>query len=115
MIGLREPIGDAPCPGQETPHKIGSRISRFGALGEQFFSSEAFRDQARRQPHAFTRHRKGGVIGVLSIIRNMVRKTTQGELDDDLARVLPGGEPMPYTKQSFAEARQNLRPEAFVL
>ena len=115
MICLRAPIGEAPCPGPDTSHKSGSRIARFGALVEQFLSNEAFRDQARRYPHALTRHRKVGLIGVLSIILNMVRKTTQVELDDYRERILPGGETMTYTKQSFAEARQNLRPEAFVL
>ena len=79
MICLRKPIEDAASPSPETPHKIGSRISRFGALVEQLLSSAAFRDQVRRQPQVFTRHRKVGLIGVLSIILNMVRKTTPVE------------------------------------
>ena len=56
-----------------------------------------------------------GFVGVVSIILNMVRRTTQVEWSEYLERIHPGGEAMMYTKQSFAETRQNLRPEAFTL
>lgn len=49
-----------------------------------------------------------GFVGVLSIIPNMVRKCTQVQWDDLLERVHPGGDALIYTKQSFAEALQNL-------
>ncbi len=81
----------------------------------KYLHSEEFRDQARQRLQAFTRQRKVGFVGVVSIILNMVRKTTQVELNEYLERIHPNGETMMYTKQSFAEARQNLRPEAFTL
>lgn len=65
------------------------------------------------RPTAFTRHRKLDLVGVVSIILNMVRRSTQLEWDDYLRQTFPEHPNMTYTKQSFAEARQNLRPEAF--
>lgn len=77
------------------------------------FQSTDFADRARKRPSAFQRRRKVGLVGVASIILNRVCRTTQLELDHYLERAFPDGEPMTYTKQSFAEARQNLNPEAF--
>ena len=68
-----------------------------------------------QRPQVFTRRRKVGLIGVVSIILNMARKTTPVEWDDYRERIHLRGEAMTYTQQSFAEARQNLRPEAFTL
>ena len=65
------------------------------------------------RPTAFTRQRKVNLVGVVSIILNMVRRSTQLELDDYVRQAFPEDLTMTYTKQSFAEARQNLRPEAF--
>ena len=82
------------------------KASRLSARIQRYLYSADFRNQAQRRPQAFTRRRKVGLVGVVSIILNMVRKTTQVELDDSLERVHPGGGVMTYTKQSFAEARQ---------
>jgi hypothetical protein len=49
------------------------------------------------------------------MILHRVRKTTQVAWDDYLERLYSEDDTMIYTKQSFAEARQNLRPEAFTL
>ena len=68
-----------------------------------------------QRPQVFTRRGKVGLIGVVSIILNMARKTTPVEWDDYRERIHLRGEAMTYTQQSFAEARQNLRPEAFTL
>jgi len=109
---------EAPAvPKLTNPHRNASRMvadktSRLSARIREYLDNEHFRREARRRPQAFTRRRKVGLLGVLSIILNMVRKTTQVELDEYLERIDPGGEMM-YTKQSFAEARQNLRPEVF--
>ncbi len=108
-------MSKSPGSGRDATSKIEKKTLRFAALVGQFLYREEFCAQARQRPQAFTRHRKVGVIGVVSIILNMVRKTTQVEWDEYLERVHPGGEAMTYTKQSFAEARQNLRPEAFTL
>ena len=43
----------------------------------------------------------------------MIRRSTPRELDDYLSQAFPEEPNMTYTQQSFAEARQNLRPEAF--
>ena len=101
----------------EKPHgtaigTIAVKASRLSARIQRYLYSGDFRDQAQQRPQAFTRRRKVGLVGVVSIILNMVRKTTQVELDDYLERVHPEGGAITYTKQSFAEARQNLRPEA---
>ncbi len=50
---------------------------------------------------------------MISIILNLVRRSTQLELDEFRERFLPEQKVATgYTKQSFAEARQKLRPEA---
>jgi len=57
---------------------------------------------------------KVGFVGVMSMILNLVRRSTQVELDDFRDRLLPvQADFTTYTKQSFAEARQTVRPEAF--
>jgi len=74
-----------------------------------------FRERSKERPPDFTRERKVGFVDVVSIILNGVRRTTQVELDDFLERLRPIlADLTTYTKQSFAEARQKLRPEAFV-
>lgn len=73
-----------------------------------------FRNRAKERPVDFTRERKIGFVGVVSIIFNLVRRSTQLEWDDFRERFFPKQEvATSYTKQSFAEARQKLRPEAF--
>lgn len=87
-------------------------LELWGQIGTAL-RSKAFAARARKRPSAFTRLRKVGVVGVASIILNLVRRSTQIELDDYIEQTFPHEENMTYTKQSFAEARQNLRPEAF--
>ncbi len=72
-----------------------------------------FWKRARMRPTAFTRQRQVNLVGVVSIILNMIRRSTPRELDDYLSQAFPEEPNMTYTQQSFAEARQNLRPEAF--
>ncbi len=81
-------------------------------MGETIRHPE-FWKRARMRPMALTRQRKVNLVGVVTIILNMVRRSTQLELDDYLRQTFPEDPNMTYTKQSFAEARQNLRPEAF--
>ena len=74
----------------------------------------AFREVAREHPSDFTRNRKLGFVDVMACIMNRVEKTTQVYLDRFRERFLPQqDETTTYTKQSFAEARQKIRPEAF--
>ena len=74
-----------------------------------------FRERSKEHPTDFTRDRKVGLVGIVSIILNGVRRTTQIELNDFLERLRSSlADVTTYTKQTFAEARQKLRPEAFV-
>ncbi len=73
-----------------------------------------YRDQVKQRPQDFTRDRKVGFVSLLAIILNMVRRTTQIELDAFREKFMPEeADRTTYTKQSFAEARQKLKPEAF--
>lgn len=120
MMDICLPLKEAPAVPErlsEKPHgtairAIAVKASRLSARIQQHLRSGDFLGQAQKRPQAFTRRRKVGLVGVVSIILNMVRKTTQVELDDYLERIHPEGGAVTYTKQSFAEARQNLRPEA---
>ncbi len=53
------------------------KTSWLGTLVGKYLRSGEFRDRARQRPQAFTRQRKVGFVGVVSMILNMVRKTTQ--------------------------------------
>ncbi len=75
-----------------------------------------FRDAVKEHPNDFTRHRKLGFVDVMAIIFNLIRDTTQIEVDDFGDEFVPEqAKQTSYTKQSFAEARQKIRPEAFML
>lgn len=74
-----------------------------------------FREEAKEWPSDFTRQRKVGFVDVMAIIINQIRLTTQIELNRYREEFLPeSAAKTSYTKQSFAEARQKIRPEAFV-
>ena len=73
-----------------------------------------FRERSKERPKDFTRERKVGFVGVLSMILNLARRSTQIELDQFRERLWPyQADETTYTKQSFGEARQKIRPEAF--
>ncbi len=98
------PERDRPGTHGETLRLIAIKTARLSSRIAQYLQSRDFADQARTRAQAFTRRRKVGLVGVVSIILNLVRRTTQVELDAFLEHVQPGGEAMTYTKQSFAEA-----------
>lgn len=76
--------------------------------------SEKLKDQSRKSEKDFTRKRKIGFIPLVCLIINMVRKSTQLELDEFRERFMPeSAKSTTYTKQSFSEARQKLSPNAF--
>jgi hypothetical protein len=78
--------------------------------------SDEYKDQSKKQEKDFTRERKVGFVSLICIIFNMLRKSTQLELDDFRAKFIPeSAETTTYTKQSFSEARQKLSPAAFTL
>ena len=77
---------------------------------------EELKDQSKKNEKDFTRSRKIGFIPLICLIINMVRKSTQLELDEFRERFMPeSAKATTYTKQSFSEARQKLSPVAFEL
>jgi len=70
-----------------------------------------FRERSKERPNDFTRDRK---VGVMSMILNLARRTAPIELDQFRERLWPyQADATWYTKQSFGEARQKIRPAAF--
>jgi hypothetical protein len=75
---------------------------------------EELKDQSRKNEKDFTRTRKVGFVSLICLIFNMVRKSTQLELDEFRERFMPSSAiTTTYTKQSFSEARQKLSTNAF--
>lgn len=78
--------------------------------------SNDLKEKARVHKKDFTRTRKVGFLTLMCIILNMIKKSTQLEIDEFLKRFNPEGVNIKtYTKQSFSEARQKLSPEAFTI
>lgn len=74
-----------------------------------------FRNNARNSEKDFTRERKVGFVALVLLIFNMVRKSSQLEIDEFREHFMPeSAQATTYTKQSFSKARQKIRPEAFV-
>lgn len=74
------------------------------------------REEAKKEKKDFTRERKVGFVSLVCIILNMIRKSTQLELDAFREEFMPeAAEATTYTKQAFSEARQKLSPRAFTL
>lgn len=74
-----------------------------------------FKNNARKNETDFTRERKVGFIPLVLLILNLVRKSSQLEIDEFRERFMPeSAQATTYTKQSFSKARQKIRPEAFV-
>ena len=84
-------------------HAVGQTLQELG-----------FRERSKERPKDFTRDRKVGFVGVLSMILNLARRSTQIEWDPFRERLWPyQTDESTYTKPSFGEARQKIRPEAF--
>lgn len=76
--------------------------------------SEDFKNKSKLNEKDFTRKRKVGFVTLVCMILNMIKRSTQLEIDDFLNRFDPeDANCTAYTKQSFSEARQKLSPEAF--
>lgn len=77
---------------------------------------DGLKERSKKEEKDFSRNRKLGFIPLICLIINMVRKSTQLELDEFRERFMPeSAQSTTYTKQSFSEARQKLSPIAFVL
>lgn len=75
-----------------------------------------FKGEARKSEKDFTRERKIGFVPLVLLIFNMVRKSSQIEIDEFRERFMPeSAQATTYTKQSFSKARQKILPKAFVI
>jgi hypothetical protein len=82
----------------------------------KIINSLKLRNESRLNEKAFTRNRKVGFVTLMLMIMNMVKKSTQLEIDDFFKQFSPEGiSNITYTKQSFSEARQKLSPNAFIV
>jgi len=85
-------------------------------LVAQMMKGKPFKKESKKEEKDFTRERKVGFVSLICIIINMVRKSTQLELDAFREKFMPeAAEATTYTKQSFSEARKKLSPRAFTL
>lgn len=79
-------------------------------------NDDGLKEQSKKESKDFTRTRKLGFVPFICLIINMVRKSTQLELDEFRERFMPeSAQATTYTKQSFSEARQKLLPVGFTL
>ena len=83
-------------------HAVGQTLQELG-----------FRERSKERPKDFTRDRKVGFVGVLSMILNLARRSTQIEWDPFRERLWPcQADTTTHTKPSFDEARQKIRLDA---
>lgn len=76
--------------------------------------SKDLKENSRLNEKDFTRNRKVGFVTLIFMILNMIKKSTQLEIDDFIREF--GTEKdrnFTYTKQSFSESRLKLSPKAF--
>lgn len=93
-----------------------TKVSELFERIRRTLKSEEYRNEARMERNQFTRKRKVGFVMVVAIIMNMIRRSTQIELDDFREVFMTEqSQNTTYTKQSFSEARQKLSPAAFTL
>lgn len=79
----------------------------------ELLGSDEFRNNSKETATDFTRNRKIDFADIILIILNMIRRTTQLEIDCYLEKYL-FKKTIGYTKQSFSEARHKILPNAFV-
>lgn len=76
--------------------------------------SRDLKEKSRLNEKDFTRNRKVGFVTLICMILNMIKRSTQLEIDDFIREF--GTEKdrnFTYTKQSFSESRLKLSPKAF--
>lgn len=84
-------------------HKIAEKIS-----------SIDFKTQVKERAQDFSRSRKVDFEHLMYMLLNLMKRSLQIELDEFVACHLSNGDGIgTYTKQSFSEARQKIKPEAF--
>jgi hypothetical protein len=76
-----------------------------GYIRNVIFGNE-LKEKSRLSEKDFTRSRKVGFVTLVCMILNMIKKSTQLELDDFMKKFGTDDKRYPtYTKQSFSEAR----------
>lgn len=80
---------------------------------KNIIESESFKDRYKTKNTYFTRNRKVGFTSLSYIILNMLKKTTQLEIDNYLKKFIFKGKSFSYRKQSFSEAKQKIKFKAF--
>ena len=79
----------------------------------QKIKSGEFMDNARERHEDFTRNRKVNFVAIISMLLNLNKRSIQIEIDEFVDKNLSDNVDT-YTKQSFSEARQKVKPQAFV-
>jgi hypothetical protein len=81
-----------------------------------FLKNRKLKEESRINQKYFMRERKVGFVTLICMILNMVKRTTQIEIDEFLEKFgARKGKQMTYTRQSFSEAKQKLSPKAFIM
>ena len=75
-------------------------------------TSEELKSSGRVRQEDFTRERKIGFIEIILLIMNMLKRSIQIEIDEFTEKFTSKEIPT-YTKQSFSESRQKIKPEVF--
>jgi hypothetical protein len=91
--------------------KIRIALDVFTAFTDQLISSVEFLDQARKKTQYFTRNRKMPFKRLIAFILNMIKSSIQTCLDTFFENI--GQEDVCITQQSFSEARDKIKWEAF--
>jgi hypothetical protein len=99
------------CKGLE--ENIMTKCERIINKIRELIGSDEFRNNSKEAVTDFTRDRKINFADIILIILNMIKRTTQLEIDCSLEKYL-FKKTIGYTKQSFSEARHKILPEAFV-
>lgn len=82
----------------------------------EFLKDRKLKEESRVSQKDFTRERKVRFMTLICMILNMVKRTTQMEIDEFLEKFEAGkGKKMTYTRQSFSDARQKLSSKAFIM
>jgi len=75
-------------------------------------NDENYKEKIKINESAFTRKRKLELKDLIIILLNTIKRTTKLELDECMERMKIETN---YTKQAFSEARQKIKPIAFII
>jgi len=81
-------------------------------IGKEMLRSYIFKCFSRKKPEYFSKESKMSFKEIMLFILNMPKKTLQVELNNFFDTVLKRNKSI--TKQAYSEARQKIKPEAFI-